>query len=576
MTATIKPVRGEEFPRTFTAKLAHPDDWNELEPLFQQLVDEAGSLDSPGAIEGWLMRQSELGAVIDEEYSRRYIAMTCDTSSKEKETAYLHIIENILPKTKPYWDRLNRAYLKLPARKALPPARYAVLDRDVENDVRLFREENIPLQTEDSKLSQQYQKLCGAMMVTWRGEEKTLQQMAPFLEENDRAVREEAWRLISRRRMQDSGVIDDLLDQMIEVRQRIAKNAGFENYRDYMHQAKGRFDYSPGDCFAFHEAVEKEMVPLLARVRRERRADLGVGSLRPWDLGNDSKGRAPLRPFNDEARLEDGCQSIFNAVDPDLGGQFRQMRENGLLDLGSRKGKAPGGYQSTLEEIRYPFIFMNAAGTDKDVYTLLHEGGHAFHAFAARHDPLLFYRHAPLEFCEVASMTMELMAYDHLEAFYTREEAGRSRRHHTEQLLTLFPWIASIDAFQQWLYTTDDPSRGAREAKWLEIEARFSPEIDWGGLDTEHRSMWQRQLHIFQVPFYYIEYGIAQLGALQIWLKSKTDRREAIRRYRAGLALGGSRPLPELFDASGARFDFSTATIAPIAKAIGRELDSAQ
>lgn len=575
MTATIQPVRGEEFPRTFTAKLRNLDTWNEIEPLFEVLMKEAQALDSPEAIESWLLRQSELGAVLDEEYSRRYIAMTCDTASKEKEQAYLHFIENIMPRTKPYWDRLNRAYLQSPARKELDPNRYGVLDRDVANDVRLFREENIPLQTEDSKLSQQYQKICGSMTVTWKGGEKTLQQMAPFLEENDRAVREEAWRLISARRMQDREAIDDLLDGMIAVRQKIARNAGFENYRDYMHQAKARFDYTPQDCFAFHEAVEKEIVPLLARVRRERRADLGVDRLRPWDLGNDSKGRPPLRPFRDETRLEDGCQQIFDAVDPELGGQFRQMREKGLLDLGSRKGKAPGGYQSTLEEIRYPFIFMNAAGTDKDVYTLLHEGGHAFHAFAARHDPLLFYRHAPIEFCEVASMTMELMAYDHLEAFYSKEEAERSRRHHTEQLLSLFPWIASIDAFQQWLYTTDDPSRGAREAKWVEIEARFSPEIDWSGLEPEHRAMWQRQLHIFQVPFYYIEYGIAQLGALQIWLKSKSGRKEAIRRYRAGLALGGSRPLPELFETSGARFDFSTATIAPIARAIGRELDSA-
>jgi oligoendopeptidase F len=575
MTSSIKPVRGEEFSRTFTANLDSIDEWGEIEPLFETLLQEGGDIQSVEALESWLLKQSELGAVLDEEYSRRYIAMTCDTEGKEKEKAYLHFIEGIMPKTQPYWDRLNRAFLKSPARMQLDPKRYAVLDRDIENDVKLFREENIPLQTENSKLAQQYQKICGAMTVAFRGEEKTLQQMAPYLEENDRALREEAWRLVSARRLEDAKAIDDLLDKMIEVRQRIAKNAGFANYRDYIHQAKARFDYTPEDCFAFHEAVEKEIVPLLARVREERLTDLGVDSLRPWDLGNDSKGRAPLRPFKETQRLEEGCQKIFDAVSSDLGSQFRMMRENGLLDLDSRKGKAPGGYQSTLEEIRYPFIFMNAAGTDRDVYTLLHEGGHAFHAFAARQDPLLFYRHAPLEFCEVASMTMELLAYDHLEAFYDRNDAERSRRHHTEQLLAIFPHIASIDAFQHWLYTTDDPSANAREAKWLELDARFGPGVNWTGLEKQHRSVWQRQLHIFQVPFYYIEYGIAQLGALQIWLKSKSDLESAIQQYRRGLALGGSRPLPELFETSGAKFDFSTRTIAPIAEAIREELDSA-
>lgn len=573
MTLAIKPVRGEEFPRTFTAAVKDFGRWEELEPLFESLVGEADRLASPAELEAWLLRQSEFGAALDEEYSRLYIAMTCDTESKEKEAAYLSFIETVLPKTKPYWDKLNRAYLKSPHRAKLDPRRYEVMNRDIENDVKLFREENIPLQTEDSKLSQQYQKICGAMMVTFRGEEKTLQQMAPFLEEKDRAVREKAWRLISARRMQDRDAIDALFDKMIDVRQKIARNAGFANYRDYMHQAKARFDYTPQDCFAFHEAVEKEFVPLLAQIRRERRADLKVDSLRPWDLSNDSKGRPPLRPFQDEGKLEEGCLSIFKKVDPTLGDQFEDMRRLGLLDLGSRKGKAPGGYQSTLEEIRYPFIFMNAAGTDRDVYTLLHEGGHAFHAFAARRDPLLFYRHAPLEFCEVASMTMELLAYDHLEAFYARPDAQRSRRHHTEQLLSLFPWIASIDAFQHWIYTLPaPPTREQREQKWLEIDARFSPEVDWSGLDAAHRSMWQRQLHIFQVPFYYIEYGIAQLGALQIWLRSKQDLGGAVRAYRQGLALGGSRPLPELFEAAGARFDFSTKTIAPIARAIREEL----
>lgn len=572
MVVQIKPERGAEFPRSFTSTVNDFQDWGQIEPLFEALIEEGKSVDSVEDLESWLLHQSELQAVLDEEFSRLYIAMTCDTEDAEIEKAYLAFLENIRPKSKPYADKLNHLYLDSPYRSKLSPQRYEVMDRDVENDVNLFREKNIPLQTEDSKLAQQYQKICGAMTVNFREEEKTLQQMAPYLEENDRALREEVWRLVAARRTKDVDAINDLFDQMIEVRTEIANNTGFDNFRDYQHQAYGRFDYTPQDCIAFQDAVAETLVPLLGQIREQRRKDLGVDTLRPWDAGNDAKGRPPLKPFTAGQELEQGCEKIFRSVDADLGSQFGQMRENGLLDLESRIGKAPGGYQSSLEEIRYPFIFMNAAGTDRDVYTLLHEGGHAFHAFAARSEPLIFYRHAPIEFCEVASMTMELFGYDYLDAFYDKESAERSRHHHTEQLVALFPWIAAIDAFQHWIYTTPGHSRSDREEKWLEIETRFCPGIDWSGLEKEHRSLWQRQLHLFQCPFYYIEYGIAQLGALQVWLQYRKDPGAAIRSYRAGLALGGARPLPELFETAGAKFEFSAETIRPITEAIQEEL----
>lgn len=572
MTQTIAPVRGEEFPRVFTAGMSGFGDWSEIGPKFEELERRGKALGSPHELEKWLMDQSELAAALDEEYSRRYVAMTCDTSDKALEAAYLDFIENIHPRMEPEWDKLHRLLLASPHRGGLDVKRYGVLLRSIENEVKLFREENVPLSTEDQKLRQQYQKICGGQTVTYKGEQKTLQQMAPYQEETDRAVREETWRLVAARRMEDRAATDEIFDEMIKTRTKIAANAGFANYRDYAHQAKGRFDYTPKDCISFQEAIESCVVPLLKKVRERRKSELGVEKLRPWDLGVDSQGRPPLRPFKNGADLEKRCAEVFAKVDGELGGQFQQMREKGLLDLESRIGKAPGGYQSNLEEIRYPFIFMNAAGTDRDVYTLLHEGGHAFHAFAARNEDLVFYRSAPIEFCEVASMTMELFAYEHLTAFYSEGEARRSRRQHTEALLSLFPWIATIDAFQHWLYLNPGHTRAQREDKWLELESRFSPVVDWSGLDVEHRSLWHRQLHPFTVPFYYVEYGIAQLGALQVWLNYKKDPKGAVSAYRRGLSLGGSRPLPELFSAAGAKFDFSEATVGPIMNAIEREL----
>lgn len=573
MTQSIKPVRGEEFARTFTKDIDDFGDWTKLEPHFAQLESRGKALDSTEAIEQWLLDVSELGAAVDEEYSRRYIAMTCRTDDKEIERRYLDILENVIPHVQTWGDRINRVYLACALRDQLDSKRYEVYDRAIENSVAIFCKENVPLKTEDSKLGQQYQAVCAAMTVTYRGEEKTLPQMAPFMEETDRAVREEAWRLVAERRAADRDKLDDLFDEMIALRTRIAVNAGYENFRDYQHQSYGRFDYRPDDCIAFQDAVAETVVPLLRGIREERRADLGVETLRPWDLAVDSKGRAPLRPFATGAELEAGCLRIFEKIGGEFGAQFASMRELGLLDLESRKGKAPGGYQSSLEEIRYPFIFMNAAGTDRDVFTLLHEGGHAFHAFAARGEQLLAYRSAPIEFCEVASMTMEMFAFDYLDEFYSdADEANRSRRQHLEQMLSLFPWIAQIDAFQHWIYLNPEHSRAEREAQWLALDERFNPGMDWTGLEATRSAIWHRQLHLFEVPFYYIEYGIAQLGALQLWLRYRESPGEAVEGYRRGLALGGARPLPELFETAGAKFDFSAATVAPIMAAIQTEL----
>jgi oligoendopeptidase F len=561
----------EEFPRRYVPAQIDLGEWNEVEPLLQKLSSRF--ILSAEELEAWLMDLSELQACLYEEGSRRYIDMTCHTDDETIEKAYLHFIGEINPKLKPHWDFLNRKYLETQASHPLDMDRYKVFTRALENEVRLFREENVPLQTEDDILSQRYQKICGAMTAIMEGEEKTLPQMRRYLEETNRSARQEAWEKISARYLADREAIDSIYDEEIQVRHQIARNAGFVNYRDYQHQALGRFDYSPQDCHAFHEAIEQEIVPLAARLAERRGRNLQLAALRPWDLQVDPKGRPPLRPFEKGDQLAAGCERIFSKIESALGDQFRQMQSNGLLDLESRKGKAPGGYQSNLEEIRLPFIFMNAAGTDQDLFTLLHEGGHAFHTFACRNEPLLAYRDAPIEFCEVASMGMELLSLPHFGEFYSEEESARSRTSHLEKILQLLPWIATIDAFQHWIYQNPGHSQEERREEWLSLQRRFGPAVDWSGYEEAECNAWHKQLHLFSVPFYYIEYGIAQLGALQLWRAASDDGPAALARYRAALALGGSRPLPELFATAGLRFSLGRNTVAPLARKLAEELN---
>jgi oligoendopeptidase F len=561
-------------PRRFVPKNINLADWGQLSPLFDQLEARAPKCATAVELERWLVDWSELTAAVDEEFRKRHIAMTCHTDNPEAEQAYLDFLENIEPQLKPRQFRLEQLYVSHPARKELSPSRYEVFDRDTQVHVDLFRPENVALETEEAKLGQQYQKLMGSLTVSFRGEEKTLIQMARYLEEPDRATRKEAWELVTNRRLQERERFEELFDQLLSARQQIAKNAGFANYRDYAFRRLCRFDYTPSDCTRFHNAVEGEMTPVMRKLQAERRQQLGVESLRPWDLAVDALGRPPLRPFEQVEQMVERSQRIFDRLDTELAGGFRQMQQLQLLDLANRKGKAPGGYQETLSESRVPFIFMNAVGVQRDVETILHEAGHAFHALATRDEDLLAYRSAPIEFCEVASMSMELLGNGFIEEFYPKAEADRARRTHLENIVVaIFPWIATVDAFQHWIYTHPGHSRAERTTAWGALMDRFGGEVDWSGYEEARANLWHRQLHIFLHPFYYIEYGIAELGALQVWANSKRDSARALSDYKAALRLGGSRPLPELFAASGCKFDFSRKTMAPLVHLVREELD---
>jgi oligoendopeptidase F len=576
---TLPPAK----PRAFVPQAIDLGNWPQVAPLFDQLERRAANCRSAADLERWLLDWSELTASLDEEGARRNIAMTCHTDNEEAEKAYLHFVENVEPQVKPRQFTLEKIYaahscrgelLKKAGAGRLPAGtlRYEVFDRDVKNHVELFRPENVPLETEEAKLGQQYQKLIGAQTVKFRGEEKTLVQMGRFLEEPDRALRQESWELVAQRRLLDAEKCEEFFDKLIMLRRQIAKNAGFDNYRDYAFRQKGRFDYTPADCVKFHDAVESEIMPVVRSIHSDRKRQLKLESLRPWDLAVDPQNRPPLKPFAEVGEMVSRTQKIFTSLDTELSGNFRQLQDLRLLDLDNRKGKAPGGYQATLNEARVPFIFMNAVGVQRDVDTLLHEAGHAFHAQATRNEDLYAYRSAPIEFCEVASMSMELLGSEFLEEFYSTPEANRARKTHLENIILFFPWMATVDAFQHWIYTHPGHTRAERRTAYLQLMDRFGGDVDWSGHEEARAFWWHKQLHIFLYPFYYVEYGIAQLGALQVWANSKADKAKALNDYKNSLMLGGSRPLPELFAAAGCKFQFDSKTIRPLIQLAGDEL----
>ncbi len=548
-------MKVEKNPRRFVPEGLDLKSWPEIEELFKELGSRR--FRSGEGLERWLFDMSELLACLYEEGSLLYIAMTTQTDDKEREKAYLDFIGEIKPRVRLATLRLMKKYMNSVARGLVPKDRYFVLERSFANRVELFSRKNLRLEVRDAKLGQRYQKLMGAMSVRFEGKDQTLQQMSRYLEEQDRGLRQKAWEKITARRLKDCGRIEDIFERLFRVRMEIAHNAGLPDYREYAFRDMERFDYTVDDCENFHQAVEKIVVPVYRGLQEDRKERLGLDRLKPWDLNVDPEGRGPLRPFEDADELVKKTGKIFQKLDRELGDQFAMMADKELLDLESRKGKAPGGYSAGLDESRMPFIFMNAAGRDTDLYTLLHEAGHSFHTLACRNEPLIQYRNYPTEFAEVASMGMELMAGRFIDEFYPPEDAKRSWRAQLEDIVKKLPWIATIDAFQHWLYTHPGHTRDERRDAWLSIYDRFRGIEDYEGYEDALAYQWHRQLHIFIYPFYYIEYGIAQLGALELWQRARNDPEQALRNYKQALALGGSRPLPELFKAAGLSFDFS-------------------
>ncbi len=560
-------------PRQFLSESFQVKTWVELKPYFDKLLER--TISSAADLRQWFQDRSELESAISEDLGWRYIKMTCYTEDKALLDKYQDFVQNIQPEIAPVSDQLNRKAAESPYLDALSKEEgYAILIRNLKKDIEIFREENVPIFTEINMESQKYAQLSGAMTIQWKGQELTLQQASVLLQETDRSVREEVYKLITERRLKDKEVFDSLYTQLIQLRHRVATNAGFYNFRDYMFKSYGRFDYTPKDCFAFHESISSEVVPLLEELAENRKAQMNLETLRPWDKAVDPEGRPPLKAFSGGKDLTAKGIEAFRRLDPFLGECLTTMDAMGHLDLESRKGKAPGGYNYPLAEIGIPFIFMNATSTMRDMTTLMHEGGHAVHNFLTKDLQLSDFKSPPMEVAELASMAMELLSMDHWDVFFTNpQDLARARQEQLEDIIETLPWVATIDKFQHWVYEHPAHTPEQRLRQWNIVYQEFADTVtDWSGLDDARNYMWQKQLHLYEVPFYYIEYGMAQLGAIALWRNFRKNKAEGLTGYQRALKLGNLTTIPEIYKAAGIKFDFSKSYIRELMNFVREEM----
>lgn len=548
--------------------------WPQIDPYYQALKDETLSAQN---VADWLTGWSQLRDLISERFARLRISSSQNTADKQVESAFNEFLDTIHPNSQAADQQLKEKLLA----SRLEPADMENPLRKMRAEAALFREANLPLLSEETKLSNEYNKIIGAQTVIWEGKEKTLQQLRQVYYQPDRAIRESAWRLASQRQLADRQTINALWGRQLDLRHKLAENAGMPDYRAYRWQQMLRLDYSPEDCIQFQEAIEAVCVPAATRVYEKQRQELGVESLRPWDLDLDlfPVERPSLPAYGSTEQLVQKSEKIFEQVDRLFGGYFATMRQENLLDLENRKGKAPGGYCTGLPFSKRPFIFMNAVGLFSDVRTMLHEAGHAFHYFEQLQLPYTQQRHPGLEFSEVASMSMELLTYPYLEeergGFFDTPETRRAKRVHLERILTFWPYMAVVDAFQHWAYTHVEEAMDSKNCDeiWLQLWNRFIPGVDWSGLEDEAMTGWHRKQHIHRAPFYYVEYGVAQLGAVQVWSNAIHDQHAAVQQYRQALALGGTKTLPELYRTAGGKFAFDAETLREAIETVEEYLD---
>lgn len=558
-----RPFIGEEIQLT---------GWDDVQPFYENLKNRA--IQNAADLRQWFLDRSEMESYLSENFAWRYIRQTCDTANEELIQALQFFISEIQPKLAVYSNDLDKKATESPFLSELTDQGFDITIRTMMKSIEIFREENVPLQTQLQTEERKYGAIAGAMTVTLDGEEMTLQKAGDRLQSTDRAVREEAWRAIMERRYQDHDKLDELMNTLVKLRDQVGRNAGFANYRDYMFAAMGRFDYTPQDCFDFHEAVAEAVVPMLDEMAQARKDALQVDALRPWDTKVDPHGRTPLKPFASGQELLEKTIRCFTRLDPFLGDCLRIMKSMGHLDLESRKGKAPGGYNYPLDEIGVPFIFMNATSNLRDMVTLLHEGGHAVHSLVTRDLMLNSFKHTTAEVAELASMSMELLTMDYWDEFFDNEEdLRRAKIEHLESIIETLPWVATIDKFQHRMYENPDHTAEHRTIAWTHIYQQFSDSVmDWTDLEKFRYYLWQRQLHLYEVPFYYIEYGIAQLGAIGVWKNYRENPKQGLQGYLDALKLGYTAPIGQIYEAARVPFDFSKARISELMNFVRDEL----
>jgi len=548
--------------------------WELLKPYFDELLSR--EISHADDLRHWLKDYSELSAVISEDMAWRYIKMTCDTTNQELRDHYNDFVQQIDPNIAPLANELNKKIMACPFRHELTAGGYAIYLRGISNSIELFREENIPIQTQLQELEQQFGAINGEQSIVYQGETMTLQKASVYLKDLNRSVRETVYHLVQNRRAEDENKLNELFTKLIQLRHQMALNAGFENYRDYKHRSLARFDYQVKDCIDFHESVKQFATPLLRNHDRVRKTKLNLKEYRPWDTSVDEDGLPPLKPFEGARELIEKTMTCFNRLDPYFGECIKIMDAMGRLDLESRLGKAPGGYQYPLYETDVPFIFMNSVGLHRDLTTMVHEGGHAIHSFLYKDLELVEFKSPPSEVAELASMSMELLSMEHWDVFFNDETAlRRAKKQQLESVMDTLPWIATIDKFQHWVYLNPTHSVEERYKAWNSIMSEFSSDVvDFTGLEHHLNRRWQVQLHLYEVPFYYIEYGFAQLGAIAVWRNFKTNPKLAIEQYKKALSLGYTCSIPEIYEAAGIKFDFSPAYIKDLMDFVKKEYDA--
>lgn len=557
--------------RRFVSENIIIDSWEKLKPIYEDLANR--KIKSSNDLEKWMLDRSELSAILEEDLAWRYIKMNIDTNDKKLADSFHFWIKEISPKTAPYTHKLNLKLINSEYINDLDKEKYRIYLRSVKQKIKIYREENIALFTEMEAKQQEYGAIAAKMTINIEGQELTMQKAALLLKDTDRKKRENVYSKIQERRLKDEKSLDNLYDELIILRQKIAKNAGFENYRDYMFSAMGRFDYTVEDCFSFHNAISKEIVPITNEFEKKRKEKLGYQSYKPWDTSVNVDGLNPLKPFENGEDLINSTIKCFNKLKPFFGDCLSIMKEMKHLDLESKNGKAPGGFMYPLYEIGVPFIYMNAVGSQRDLVTMVHEGGHAIHSFLSRNLSMTEFKSTPSEVAELASMAMELLSMDHWDVFYqNKEELKRAKLEQLEKALGTLPWVAAIDKFQHWVYTNKHNARERKE-KWLEIDNEFGNKIiDWNNHESSQAIMWQKQLHLYEVPFYYIEYGMAQLGAIAMWRSYKILGEEALSNYINALKLGYTKSIGEIYETAGIKFDFSPNYVKELSIFIKNEL----
>lgn len=562
----------EKAPRKFIQEGLKIASWELIKPYYVDLVQR--EITSKDEFQKWLEDRSELDAVLEEDAAWRYIKMTIDTSNQELSNDYTFFVTQIQPNIAPYEDQLNKKFIECDFSSPENHSKaFGIYHRSVASALKLFKEENIELESKINEKSQEFGSISGAQVIEYEGQTMTMQKAALYLKDPNEAIRKTVFDKMALRRKEDIQKLDSLYTELIQLRHQIAVNAGFENFRDYKFEALGRFDYTKEDCFAFHQAIKSEIVPIVKLLQQEKLSKFGKDKFKPWDLEVDPDGLKPLKPFDNGQQMLHGTIQLLAKIDPYFSDCIATMAEMNYLDLDSKEGKAPGGYNYPLYEIGVPFIFMNAVGAQRDLVTMVHEAGHAIHSFLTRDLELTAYKNVPSEVAELASMSMELLSMEEWTSFYSATDLKRAKKDQLETILKIIPWIATIDEFQHWVYEHPTHSVEERYAKWNQLGEDYGTGLtDWSGYEESKSTGWQRQMHLFEVPFYYIEYGFAQLGAIGVWKNSLTNFDKTIQDYKEALKLGYTQSIPEIYERAGVKFDFSKDYLKGIASFLKEEL----